>query len=102
MTSRGGYDSDVENNASSYNNDTAMGSSFGDKAIRRGFIKKVYGILSVQLLVTMGIIAIFSFPRDGAIRNYVKNNNWVFWTSYALSLVSIHYARNEKAPKVIL
>jgi len=86
MTSRGGYDSDVENNASSYNNDTAMGSSFGDKAIRRGFIKKVYGILSVQLLVTMGIIAIFSFPRDGAIRNYVKNNNWVFWTSYALSL----------------
>ena len=44
----GGYDSDVENAASAQNNAAAMGSSFGDKAIRRAFIKKVYGILSIQ------------------------------------------------------
>lgn len=40
-------------------NDVEMGTTtvdglgaFGDKAIRMAFIRKVYGILSVQLLVT--------------------------------------------------
>ena len=84
----GGYDSDVENSASAYNNAAAMGSSFGDKAIRRAFIKKVYGILSVQLLVTCGIIAIFIFPQGGTINRYVKENQWVYLTSFAVSIVS--------------
>ena len=38
---------------------TAAGLNFGDKTIRRGFIRKVYSILSVQLVVTMAIIGIF-------------------------------------------
>ena len=63
-----------------------MGSSFGDKAIRRAFIKKVYGILSVQLIVTMGIIAIFIYPPQ--IREYVQRNQWVYWSSFGLMLVS--------------
>lgn len=34
---------------------------FGDKAVRRGFIRKVYAILSVQLSFTVGAIAFFVF-----------------------------------------
>ena len=37
------------------------GLNFGDKSIRRGFIRKVYSILSIQLLVTGGMIAYFVF-----------------------------------------
>lgn len=40
---------------------THAGLNFGDKSIRRGFIRKVYSILSVQLLVTGGMIAYFVF-----------------------------------------
>ena len=40
---------------------TAAGLNFGDKSIRRGFIKKVYSILSLQLIVTGGIIVYFIF-----------------------------------------
>ena len=37
------------------------GLNFGEKSIRRGFIRKVYSILSLQLLVTGGMIAYFVF-----------------------------------------
>ncbi|CAG2105422.1 unnamed protein product, partial [Medioppia subpectinata] len=39
-----------------------FGSSFGTKAIRLAFIRKVYGILSVQLLVSFGFICVFAIP----------------------------------------
>ena len=37
---------------------------FDDKAVRRGFIRKVYGILMVQLIVTAGIMAVFMFVSE--------------------------------------
>ena len=36
-----------------------FGSSFSDKAIRMRFVRKVYSILLIQLLVTTAIIAVF-------------------------------------------
>jgi len=81
----GGYDSDVENGRSAQNNAAAMGSSFGDKAIRRAFIKKVYGILSIQLLVTCGIIGIIINP-NWPIRQYVQSNQWVYLSSFGLMM----------------
>ena len=42
--------------------------AFSDAAIRRGFIRKVYGILSVQLLVTMGF---FFIP---SVQGYASQN----------------------------
>merc|ERR1719229_194633 len=62
-----------------------MGSSFGDKAIRRAFIKKVYGILSIQLLVTCGIIGIIINP-NWPIRQYVQQNQWVYLSSFGLMM----------------
>ena len=39
-------------------------SGFDDKAVRRGFIKKVYGILMCQLLLTAAIICVFMFVPE--------------------------------------
>ena len=39
----------------------AFGASFSDKAIRMAFIRKVYLILMTQLLVTLGIVSLFTF-----------------------------------------
>merc|ERR1719228_1079152 len=49
----GGDEFDTE----SQGGDLAM--EFSDKAVRRGFIRKVYSIISVQLLLTVGTMALF-------------------------------------------
>ncbi|CAF1397580.1 unnamed protein product [Adineta ricciae] len=58
------------------------------KEIRRVFIRKVYSILSIQLLITFGIIALFHFTP--AIRGYVRSSEgqWLYWTSYVVFLVT--------------
>ena len=55
---------------------------FEDKAVRRGFIRKVYGILICQLNVTGTIIALFLFIPN--IQTYILDNLWVLWTSIGL------------------
>ncbi|XP_072019973.1 protein lifeguard 2-like [Amphiura filiformis] len=57
-----------------------------DKNIRRVFIRKVYTILTVQLLVTVGIVCLFFF-HDGT-RNFVQQNQGVYWASYAIFLAT--------------
>uniref|UniRef100_A0A8C0GQ20 Uncharacterized protein n=1 Tax=Chelonoidis abingdonii TaxID=106734 RepID=A0A8C0GQ20_CHEAB len=41
--------------------DGLRASTWDDKSVRHTFIRKVYTIISVQLLVTVGIIAVFTF-----------------------------------------
>ena len=48
--------------------------AFSDAAIRRGFIRKVYGILSVQLLVTMAVAGLFFIP---SVQGYASQNPWL-------------------------
>eukprot|EP00122_Pirum_gemmata_P018481 Pgem_evm1s17310 len=52
-----------------------------DEAIHRGFLKKVFGILSLQLLVTVGIIAAFTLIES--VSNFVAMNLWVLWVTLA-------------------
>jgi len=52
-----------------------------DLAVRHGFIRKVYGILFVQLLLTFGIVAIFSYIPE--VQNYAINNSWLMGVSIA-------------------
>ena len=47
--------------------------------------RKVYSILSCQLLITFGIVAIFTFEDN--INEYVHLNSWVFWVSFAMTLI---------------
>ncbi|CAF1222885.1 unnamed protein product [Adineta ricciae] len=61
---------------------------FGNKEIRRAFVRKVYAILMLQLLVTFGIVAIFQFTP--AVRKYVQSpgGQWAYWSSYGVFLVT--------------
>jgi len=58
--------------------------SFEDKAVRRGFIRRVYSILMVQLVFTGAVISLFSFIEE--LRGYVRYNRWVMWTSWGVAL----------------
>ena len=79
-----GYDSNVEGG----NFGASGGRGFSDKAIRRGFIRKVYGILSLQLMVTFGIIMLFTHVEG--LRQYAKDNRrWMFWTGFGITFVSV-------------
>merc|ERR1719466_212794 len=60
---------------------------FGEKAVRRAFIRKVYGILMVQLVLTAAIIAVFLLVNS--VKSYVQRNQWVYWTSLVLMLVCL-------------
>lgn len=51
-------------------NDSGMG--FSDKSIRAGFIRRVYSILSIQLLVTLGFVMLFVLNRD--VQLYAHRN----------------------------
>lgn len=78
----GGYDSDAEGGLAGQ-----MGGGFGEKAIRRAFIRKVYGILCVQLLVTMAIITPFMYHEP--LKEYVRRSNTIYWISMVITLVCI-------------
>ncbi|XP_026327890.1 protein lifeguard 1-like [Hyposmocoma kahamanoa] len=46
---------------------------------RRAFIRKVYSILMVQLLVTAGIISAFIYVHD--VQVFVAKYPWIFWVA---------------------
>ncbi|XP_038058096.1 protein lifeguard 1-like isoform X2 [Patiria miniata] len=60
---------------------------FADKDIRHGFIRKVYGILTAQLVVTIGIIIPFVYVDS--VKDYTRVNSWPFWTAFVMTLVLI-------------
>jgi FtsH-binding integral membrane protein len=53
--------------------------------VRHGFIRKVYSILFIQLLLTSAIAAPFVLLDQTVIRNFVVANSWLMWLSLALS-----------------
>jgi len=60
----------------------SMAYQFSDKAVRLGFIRRVYGILSAQLLVTAAIISAILYPE--ASKMYMKKHgDWVWGASLA-------------------
>ncbi|CAG0893679.1 unnamed protein product [Darwinula stevensoni] len=64
-----------------------FGSSFSDKSIRKRFVCRVYGILSIQLVFTFALIALFVFS-DG-IKTFIFENMWMYWTAYGIFLVTL-------------
>ncbi|XP_068999344.1 protein lifeguard 1 [Embiotoca jacksoni] len=62
-------------------------SGFSDAAIRRGFIRKVYLTLLIQLLLTVGIICAFLYWE--ALRKWTWANNWFSYSMMAAVLVLI-------------
>ncbi|KAK2857413.1 hypothetical protein Q7C36_005332 [Tachysurus vachellii] len=61
-------------------------SGWDSVSVRHAFIRKVYLILAAQLLVTFGIVAVFTFVQP--VRSFVVKNPGVYWASYAVYIVT--------------
>ncbi|XP_052093072.1 protein lifeguard 2-like [Mytilus californianus] len=67
--------------------DSPFGNSFSDKAVRHAFIRKVYLILMIQLLVTFGVVCLFSLVAP--IKQFIQTTgSWFYWVSYGTFLVT--------------
>jgi protein lifeguard len=60
---------------------------FSDESIRKGFIKKVYSILTVQLSITIAFIALFSFHQQTKL--WIFHNVWLFWVALVILIVTM-------------
>ncbi|XP_062314698.1 protein lifeguard 2-like [Osmerus eperlanus] len=71
-----------------YSGDAEMLTEFrwDDRNIRRVFIRKVYSILMIQLLVTLAIVSLFTFCDP--VKTYVQSNPGWYWASYAVFFVT--------------
>ncbi|XP_068145824.1 protein lifeguard 1 [Drosophila tropicalis] len=58
---------------------------FNDQSIRKGFIRKVYGILLVQLLVTCGVIALFIYHEPTKL--FVRENQYVLGVAMVANII---------------
>ncbi|NXL23919.1 LFG2 protein, partial [Setophaga kirtlandii] len=71
-----------------YPGDTELLTTFSwdDRSVRRVFIRKVYAILMVQLLVTVVIVAFFTFCEP--VKGYIQTHSAWYWASYAVFFVT--------------
>ncbi|XP_022621402.1 protein lifeguard 1-like [Seriola dumerili] len=58
-----------------------------NKTIRRAFIRKVFLVLTAQLLVTFAFVAVFTFVEE--VKRFVLVNAWTYLVSYAVFFVSV-------------
>ena len=58
-----------------------------EMSIRMGFIRKVYGILSLQLLTTLGLVLAFVYSE--ALRTYVQKNPSILIVSIILTFSTL-------------
>lgn len=58
-----------------------------EKSIRRGFVRKVLFLISLQFLLTLG----FAIPSSvsSSYRDFQKNNLFIFWIALALYVVAV-------------
>ena len=69
--------------SSSYEADQTF--SFSDVKIRHAFIRKVYSIVSLQLLITVAITALFVFAEP--VKTFFQSNSWILWVALGGTLV---------------
>ncbi|KPI93590.1 PREDICTED: protein lifeguard 4-like [Papilio xuthus] len=58
-----------------------------DKEIRLGFVRKVYGLLTVQLLATVAIAAVFLLVKP--VQLFIHQNDWMVFIAFILSIVTL-------------
>uniref|UniRef100_T1KFR4 Protein lifeguard 1 n=1 Tax=Tetranychus urticae TaxID=32264 RepID=T1KFR4_TETUR len=62
-------------------------SAFTDKAVRLGFIRKVLGIVTIQLIITILIGTVFFLSDD--VREFTYYNSWMIWLALIVSFASL-------------
>ncbi|XP_062848942.1 protein lifeguard 1 [Trichomycterus rosablanca] len=60
-------------------------SAFEDKTVRRAFIRKVFSVVTMQLLVTFSVVSIFTFSET--VKKAVQSNIWIYLSSYIIFMV---------------
>merc|ERR1712010_284158 len=99
---RGGSSKGVEaglDNDFAFNNNVAGAS----KHVRLGFMKKVYGLLAVQLTITTIIGAVFMFTPG--VKEFVQSKPMFLFPAFFLSiglLIALHIKRKEAPINLIL
>jgi FtsH-binding integral membrane protein len=58
-----------------------------EKRVRLGFMRKVYGILTVQLFVTFGIVCVFAFVES--VKEAVQSKPSIMYAAIAVSFASL-------------
>jgi len=81
--------SNDSNKPGGYDDDFAYGATVSacSVSVRHGFIRKVYGILSAQLLCTLVFIA--AVCSSAANKSWIQHQQGLLWTCVALSLVFV-------------
>jgi len=74
------HSQDIEKGVENY---VLMGGTNVDDMLKIGFIRKVYGILSFQLSITVAFTALTFIP---SVSQFFLTNIWLFWTCLGLSL----------------
>ena len=64
-----------------------QGELFSDKAVRHGFIRKVYSLLSVQLVITFGIMMIWNLNEEA--KQYAMTHKWIGLVIVLCSLIPL-------------
>ncbi|KAM9824402.1 glutamate receptor, ionotropic, N-methyl D-aspartate-associated protein 1a (glutamate binding) [Neosynchiropus ocellatus] len=70
-----------------YDNGDITNSVFDDKTARHNFIRKVYMVLTMQMLIVFSFVAVCTFVDDAKF--FVQNNPWMYYVSYAVFLVAL-------------
>jgi FtsH-binding integral membrane protein len=68
----------------------ASASAFAEIRVRSAFVRKVFGIVFLQLCLTVGVAAVFLFVEP--VNRYVQpggGGTWVFWTAWASALALV-------------
>nr|CAD7428931.1 unnamed protein product [Timema monikensis] len=60
---------------------------FSEKSVRNGFIRKVYSILMVQLLITLSFITLLCYHEP--TKDYIYSHQEVWWIAFVLMMVTI-------------
>ena len=72
-----------------YGGDTEEGGlltsdAFSEASIRRGFMRKVYSILSLQLAITAAVAGLFFIEP---VKLYARQNPWMMWIAFIPILI---------------
>lgn len=58
-----------------------------DVSVRLGFLRKVYTLLTFNLLITIGISCIFTFVDP--VRDFIVDHEWIVWASIGVAFAAL-------------
>uniref|UniRef100_A0A3Q2R315 Si:ch211-284o19.8 n=1 Tax=Fundulus heteroclitus TaxID=8078 RepID=A0A3Q2R315_FUNHE len=82
-----GYESfqDIMPEAASETTPIISSWTFDDTTVRRGFIRKVFSILTLQLVFTFSVVCVFTF--SSVVKQAVQTNLWAYLSSFIVFAV---------------